>query len=113
MQTIAWTSGVPDQIVGTSPPAPTVVAHPPEVLPQAPKTPSDAQINEAIAKANASLKQVTRDLEFVRDADTGKTIVRIVDASTQQVIRQFPSEEMLAIARALDKFEGLLIKREA
>jgi flagellar protein FlaG len=47
------------------------------------------------------------------DKDTGKTVIKIVDSQTNQVIRQIPSEELLAIARNLDRVEGLLLKQRA
>lgn len=71
------------------------------------------EIKQAIDAANASLKQVTSDLEFAMDSATGKTVLRVIDAGTRQILRQFPSEEMLAIGRALDRFHGLLIKQKA
>lgn len=75
--------------------------------------PSEFELEQAIATANTALKAVSSDLEFARDTSTGKTVVRVIDAGTQQVIRQFPSEEMLAIARALDRFQGLLLRQKA
>jgi flagellar protein FlaG len=40
-------------------------------------------------------------------------VVKVVDTETDQVIRQIPSEEMLAIARNIDRLQGLLVKQEA
>lgn len=56
---------------------------------------------------------MARDLLFSIDNDTGKTVVKVVDSVTDKVIRQIPSEELIAIAKALDKFQGLLLKQEA
>lgn len=89
------------------------------VAPVAVSTPSEplessaVEIRQAIDAANASLKQVTSDLEFALDSATGKTVLRVIDAGTRQILRQFPSEEMLAIGRALDRFHGLLIRQKA
>lgn len=52
-------------------------------------------------------------LAFSIDDATEKLVVRITDASTGELIRQLPSEEALAIARSLDKLQGLLLKQEA
>ena len=41
---------------------------------------------------------------------TGKTIIKVVDTATDTVIRQIPSEEAIAIAKSIDKMQGLLIK---
>jgi len=52
-------------------------------------------------------------LQFNIDDETGKTIVKVVDATTNELIRQFPSEEMLSIAKAIDQMKGLLIQQKA
>ena len=52
-------------------------------------------------------------LQFAIDDTTDKPVVRVTDASTGELIRQFPSEEILAIARSLDKMKGLLLSQEA
>jgi len=40
-------------------------------------------------------------------------VVKIVDAQTQEVIRQMPSEEAIKIASALGKIQGLLFNGQA
>jgi flagellar protein FlaG len=40
-------------------------------------------------------------------------VVAVVDAETQEVIRQIPSEEVLAIAARLDEARGLLFEGKA
>lgn len=75
--------------------------------------PSEAELKQAIEAANLALKEISSELEFTRDAETGRTVVRVIDSGTQEVIRQFPSEEMLAIARTLDRLQGLLISQKA
>src|SRR5690242_2876371 len=75
--------------------------------------PDQAELKRAMEAANTALRSISTDLEFSLDQATGKTVVRVIDNSTQQVIRQFPSEEMLAIARAIDRFQGLLLRQKA
>jgi len=48
-------------------------------------------------------------LRFQVDAETGKTIVSVVDPANGEVIRQMPSEEALATAKALGKLEGAFV----
>jgi hypothetical protein len=45
------------------------------------------------------------------DDDTGQLVVKIIDRSTKEVIRQMPSEEMLAIAKTLDSIKGCSSRR--
>lgn len=74
---------------------------------------------EALQKALDEVKQAippsAQDLLFSIDKDTGRTVVKVVDASTKKVLRQIPSEEIMAIAKSLDKFDklqGLLVKQK-
>jgi flagellar protein FlaG len=62
------------------------------------------QVEAAVKDAKDALGPAKDDLEFSIDDKSGKVIVKLVDTSTKEVIRQFPSKEMLAIAEALDSF---------
>lgn len=74
---------------------------------------SASELGEALERVREALAPVARNLQFSVDDDTGKTVVRIIDSSTNEVIRQMPSEEMLAISRSIDKLQGLLLRQEA
>jgi flagellar protein FlaG len=52
-------------------------------------------------------------LDFQVDEDTGIHVVKVLDTDTKEVIRQFPSEEILAIAKAFDTVKGLLVRDKA
>ena len=71
------------------------------------------QLADAVAQVQGFTQSLAKDLTFSIDEDSGKTVVKIIDSSTKEVIRQIPSEEMLGIAQALDKIQGLLIKQKA
>lgn len=76
--------------------------------------PSMEQLKNVVENINKVLKQANRNLEFSVDKDTSKQVVKLVDSETGDVIRQFPTDEMLAISRAIDQAqEGLLLKQEA
>ncbi len=67
----------------------------------------------AVQSVNAYAQSVSTNIQFTLDQDTGHTVVKMVDTKTEEVLRQFPSEEMLAISRSIDRMQGLLINREA
>lgn len=67
------------------------------------------QIDAAIAAANRSMRNVATNLQFEKDLTSGKVVVRVIDTDTQQVLRQMPSEEMLAMGKALERLKGLMI----
>ncbi|MBI5438158.1 MAG: flagellar protein FlaG [Nitrosomonadales bacterium] len=76
--------------------------------------PTVAQLKSTVDNINKILKQSNNALEFNMDADTKKLTVKLVDTETGDVIRQFPSEDMLAISRSIDRFQqGLLLKQKA
>lgn len=52
-------------------------------------------------------------LEFHTDADTGRVVVKITDTATGELVRQIPMEEMLALAKSLDRLQGLLLQTKA
>lgn len=84
--------------------------------PQIPTTsakPSDNQLEAVIKAVNDFVKPFNDTLLFSLDKDTGTTVVKVVDTETKEVIKQIPSEEMLALAKALDQLQGLLVKQKA
>lgn len=79
---------------------------------QKPEAPSPADLQQALKEVQTAINGVANDLRFSIDEDTGRTLIKIVDRETDEVIKQIPSEELLRIAKALDKFQGLLVKQE-
>lgn len=77
------------------------------------QAPSPTDLQQALKEVQTAIDVVANDLRFSIDEDTGRTLIKIVDRETDEVIKQIPSEEFLRIARALDKFQGLLVKQEA
>ena len=94
-----------------------VPAAPPEVQLQAPPkqpAPDRAQLEQAVKEIKQLVKpMVSNSLDFSIDDSTGKAIVRITDRETGEMIRQIPSQEMLEIARSLDKMQGMLLRQKA
>lgn len=74
---------------------------------------SQKELDGAVKTANKFMQALAQNLQFSIDKDTEKVIVKLVDISTKEVVKQIPSEEMLAIAKALDKLQGLLVREKA
>lgn len=68
------------------------------------------RVKQATEQINQVVQKLGRDLQFSVDPDTHTQVVKVVDTQTKEVIRQMPTQEMLAIAKALDKLQGLLLK---
>lgn len=76
--------------------------------------PPDAQaVGQAVENINQAMKALSNRIEFSIDEDSKRQVVKVIDPDTKEVIRQMPSEEALAISKALDRLQGLLIKQEA
>lgn len=75
--------------------------------------PSIDQVKQAVQDINKSFQALSRGLEFTIDEDSNRTIVKVVDQQTKEVIRQLPSQETLEIAKALDQVIGKLIREKA
>jgi flagellar protein FlaG len=70
-------------------------------------------VEQAMEEVRNAIAPMAQDLLFSIEEDTGKTIIKVVDSSTDEVIRQIPSEEIITIAKALDNLQGLLLKQKA
>lgn len=77
-----------------------------------PANPAASQIDQALDEVRKAIAPVAQELMFSVDDDTGRAVIKIIDSSTDEVIKQIPSEEILAIAKALDKLQGLLVRQE-
>ena len=77
--------------------------------------PSDSELSveDAIKRLSDFVSPSQSSLSFSVDDVSGRQVVTIVDSQSNEVIRQFPSKEAIAIARALDKLQGLLIRDKA
>ena len=87
-----------------------------QILPPGGNPDRDA-VDQAVSNMNSFVQNLQRDLQFEVDLDMGHTVISVVDRSTNEVIRQIPSEEAVARAQQLrEQFEdagGLLLKVQA
>jgi flagellar protein FlaG len=74
---------------------------------------SQSDIKQAVQDLNNYVQSLRRDLQFTIDDESGETVVKVTDPASGEVIRQIPSEEVLAIAHSLEKAQGLLLSARA
>lgn len=73
-----------------------------------------ADVQKAVSRINDYIQTLRRDLKFRVDQETDQVVVTVVDSQSGEVIRQIPSEEVLAVARSLDRAQpGLLLDAKA
>lgn len=89
----ATADGKPLPITGDAAPPPVRA---PEI-----KLPEPADLSRMVEKLNDYLRQNSRNLQFRYDDTSGRTVITVVDASTGDVVRQIPSEELLAMSERM------------
>lgn len=78
-----------------------------EKLPEeAAPAPTPERVQQAVQQIQSYLNDSQRQLQFQVDDASGRTIVRVVNPETNEVIRQIPGEEMLKLARAIGATGG-------
>jgi flagellar protein FlaG len=75
--------------------------------------PDHNAVEKAVEKLNQSTQFSAQGLRFSIDDETGKTVVKVIDSATQNVLRQIPSVDALALAHAIDKMQGMLLREKA
>ena len=54
-------------------------------------------IQQSVGQLNEAIQNIRRELNFTVDDGTGKTIIKVIDSTTREVVRQIPAEEVLAL----------------
>jgi|GWRWMinimDraft_3_1066011.scaffolds.fasta_scaffold36371_1 flagellar protein FlaG len=71
------------------------------------------KVKQAVEQVNKAVPSFSHNLQFSVDEDTNKNIVRVVDTESGELIRQIPAQEIIEIAKALDKLQGMIIRQKA
>lgn len=75
---------------------------------------SKEERESAVKMLNDVIKASSNEsLQFAIDDETDIRLVKLIDINTKETIRQFPSEEIVDIARAMQKLQGMMIRDKA
>ena len=66
-------------------------------------------IEDAVREINQHEQFISRELQFSIDEDSGHTVIKVIDSTTNETIRQIPNEEVLKVARNLSEGANLEI----
>jgi flagellar protein FlaG len=120
IDSIATAAPRPDRAVGAETVALPVAGRAPaaevdtaEAVKAKAAAPSLKEVEQAVAEINKTLQSKAQSLEFSIDDDSKRTIVKVIDQSTKEVLRQIPTPEALQIAKSLANSKGLLVDHEA
>lgn len=87
---------------------------PPETSPakkavqeQAKEEVSAEKAQEVVEQLNNHAQSINRNLQFSVDDDSGKTVIRVINSETAELVRQIPSEEVLRLSETIrESMEG-------
>jgi len=76
------------------------------------------KLDKVVSELKEFVQTMQRDLNFHVDDATGRVVIRVVETSTNKVVRQIPEEEILSLARRLEEMlddmpKGVLLEGEA
>ena len=67
------------------------------------------QLNKVAQQLQDFMGEMNRSLEFIVDEDSGRDVIKVLDKDTGDLIKQYPSEEVLSIISKLSNASGSLI----
>ena len=80
-------------------------------------TNADSNLQQRLAdvaeRLNERMHEMKRSLRFSVDDASGRIVVKVVDKNTDEVIRQIPSDEMLAMMKHINDIDGLIFDDRA
>lgn len=68
------------------------------------ETVTEKDVDSMISTLNTQLEINASNLRFQRDEDLGKMVLGIYDATTDELIRQVPSESLLALSKQIGNY---------
>jgi flagellar protein FlaG len=77
---------------------------------------SDTELRRAVEVVNQAVALEQRSLSFSIDDASGRSVIKVVDFETNELIKQIPTEELLKVAQDIKRLQdemgqsiGLLI----
>ena len=70
---------------------------------------SNEQVGEIVEDLNSRVQDIRRELRFSVNENNGKTVITVVDSETEEVVRQIPPEEVVALSEYFEEHTGLLM----
>lgn len=69
-------------------------------------------LRQVLQVIQSAINTAHNQLTFAVDRDSGRTLVKIVNRETNELIKQIPAEEVLRIAKVIDTLKGLLFDQK-
>ncbi len=69
------------------------------------------QLEQMAQQLQDFMGEMNRSLQFKVDEDSGRDVIKVLDKETGEVIKQYPSEEVLSLVSKLSESAGILIDK--
>ncbi|MES9855304.1 MAG: flagellar protein FlaG [Sedimenticola sp.] len=63
-------------------------------------------LKKLVAEANALVQTARRKVQFSVSEETGRPVIRVYDADSQKLIRQYPPDELIALVARIHEMVG-------
>ena len=70
------------------------------------------ELEATVEKANQFLLGLKTQFDFKVHEGTGRTVVRLIDKQTQEVVKEIPPEKMLDVLESIWDSAGILVDRK-
>lgn len=78
-----------------------------------PTTPNRDELVATVQRLNDLAANFRRELRFAIDEASGRTIINVFNAETDELIRQIPPEELIALAEHFQELQGVFLQERA
>lgn len=70
---------------------------------------SPEKLEKVVQQLQDFMGEMNRSLQFKVDEDSGRDVIKVLDKNSGEVIKQYPSEEVLSLVSKLSESAGILI----
>lgn len=91
----------------------------PQLVNRVAEPPAHEQLQQAVDVVNQAVALQQRALNFSIDELSGRSVIKVVDYETEELIKQIPSEELLKVAQDIRRLQdemgqsiGLLVNNK-
>lgn len=67
------------------------------------------QLEKVAQQLQDFMGEMNRSLQFQVDQDSGRDVIKVLDKNSGELIKQYPSEEVLSLVSKLSETAGILI----
>ena len=94
-----------------APAAPVVKAKAAAPAPRVDPQEMQRQLQQAVVELNRQMEHSGVSLDFSIDKSIGRSIVKVVNKDTGELVRQIPSEAVVRVADSIESLKGILYNK--